>query len=91
MSTIPTKDETQLFDKEKDTPKPAFVDVVEGAYELGIDDQPTKTYKAGETFQGPSGCLHRVSSNPASSGNARLIAAVLHPRDVKEILIPAEH
>ena len=34
-------------------------------YELGIDDKPTKIYKAGETFQEPSGCLHRVSRNPA--------------------------
>jgi quercetin dioxygenase-like cupin family protein len=32
-------------------PGPAFVYVVEGTYELGIDDQPTKTYKASETCQ----------------------------------------
>src|SRR5262245_50175533 len=32
-------------------PGPAFVYVVEGTYELGIDDKPTKLYKAGETFQ----------------------------------------
>jgi quercetin dioxygenase-like cupin family protein len=72
-------------------PGPAFVYVVEGTYELGIDDQPTKTYKAGESFQEPSGCLHRVSRNPSSSGNTRLIAVVLHPRGVKDIVIPAGH
>jgi quercetin dioxygenase-like cupin family protein len=49
-------------------PGPAFVYVVEGTYELGIDDQPPKTYKAGETFREPSGALHRVSRNPSSSG-----------------------
>ena len=72
-------------------PGPAFVYVVEGTYELGIDDRPTKAYKAGETFQEPSGCLHRVSRNPASTGNTKLIAVVLHPRSAKEILTPAVH
>ena len=32
-------------------PGPAFVYVVEGTYELGIDDRPTKIYKAGERFR----------------------------------------
>jgi quercetin dioxygenase-like cupin family protein len=72
-------------------PGPAFVYVVEGTYELGIDDQPTKIYKAGETFQEPSGCLHRVSRNPAATGNTKLIAVVLHPRSAKDILTPADH
>jgi quercetin dioxygenase-like cupin family protein len=72
-------------------PGPAFVYVIEGTYELGIDDKPTKIYKAGETFQEPSGALHRVSRNPASKGNTKLIAVVLHPRSAKEILTPADH
>src|SRR5262245_20456229 len=49
-------------------PGPGFVYVMEGVYELGIDDQPTKVYKAGETFYEPTGCLHRVSRNPAKEG-----------------------
>jgi quercetin dioxygenase-like cupin family protein len=72
-------------------PGPAFVYVIEGTYELGIDDKPTKTYKAGETFQEPSGALHRVSRNPAASGNTRLIAFLVHPRGVKDMVIPTEH
>lgn len=72
-------------------PGPAFVYVVEGTYELGIDDQPVKTYKAGESFQEPSGSLHRVSRNPASTGRNKLVAVVLHPRSAKEILTPADH
>jgi quercetin dioxygenase-like cupin family protein len=72
-------------------PGPAFVYVVEGTYELGIDDKPTKTYKAGETFQEPSGALHRVSRNPSTSEKTRLIAFLVHPRDVKEIVMSAEH
>ena len=61
--------------------------VVEGEYELGIDDQPTKVITAGETFYEPAGCLHRVSRNPGDV-KTRLIAVVLHPRDAKEIAVP---
>ena len=71
-------------------PGPGFVYVLEGKYELGVDDQPTKVFKAGETFYEPTGCLHRVSKNPATKGVTRLIAVVVHPRDAKEIAIP-EH
>ena len=69
-------------------PGPAFVYVLEGEYELGVDDQPTKLFKAGETFYEPTGCLHRVSKNPAAKGITRLIAVVVHPRDAKEVAIP---
>lgn len=71
-------------------PGPGFVYVIEGQYELGIDDQPTKILKAGETFYEPTGCLHRVSRNPAAKGQTRLIAFVVHPRDAKDVAIP-EH
>jgi quercetin dioxygenase-like cupin family protein len=71
-------------------PGSAFVYVLEGEYELGIDDEPTKVFKAGETFCEPSGCLHRVSKNPSKKGRTRLIAVVLHPRDAKEVAIPMD-
>ena len=61
--------------------------VAEGVYELGIDDQPTKVIKAGETFYEPAGCLHRVSRNPGKV-KTRLIAVVLHAREKKEIAVP---
>ena len=61
--------------------------VLEGEYELGIDDEPTKVIKAGETFSEPKGCLHRVSGNPGKV-RTRLIAVVLHPRGAKEIAAP---
>ena len=69
-------------------PGPAFGYVLEGEYEWAIDDQLTKTFKAGDTFYEPTGCLHRVSKNPAAKGNTRVLAVVLHPRDVKDIVIP---
>ena len=69
-------------------PGPGFAYVVEGEYELGIDDQPTKVFKAGETFYEPTGCLHRVSRNPSTKSRTRLIAEILHSRDAKEVAIP---
>ncbi|MGD9636124.1 MAG: cupin domain-containing protein [Pirellulales bacterium] len=69
-------------------PGPGVVYVAEGEYELGIDDQPTKIFKAGETFYEPTGCLHRVSANPSKTSRTRLIAFVLHPRGAKEVAIP---
>lgn len=61
--------------------------VLEGEYELGIDDKPTRVIKAGETFYEPAGCLHRVSRNPGKV-KTRLIAVVLHPQSEKEIAVP---
>jgi quercetin dioxygenase-like cupin family protein len=69
-------------------PGPAFVYVLEGEYELGIDDFPTQSFKAGEVFYEPGGCLHRVSKNPATHGRTRLVAFVVHPRDAEQIAVP---
>ena len=69
-------------------PGPVIGYVLEGEYEFAIDDQPAKVLKAGETFYEPTGCLHRVSKNPAAKGNTRVLAVVLHPRDARQITIP---
>jgi len=69
---------------------PVFGYVLEGEYEHALNDDPVTTYKAGDTFYEPTGCLHRVSKNPGAKGKTRLIAFVLHPRDAKEVAIP-EH
>ena len=53
--------------------------VLEGEYELGIDDQPTKVLKAGETFYEATGCLHRVSRNPSKEGKTRILAGCCTP------------
>jgi quercetin dioxygenase-like cupin family protein len=62
--------------------------VLKGEYEWAIDDQPAKRLEAGDTFYEPTGCLHRVSKNPAAKGNTRILAMVLHPRDARQITIP---
>ena len=69
-------------------PGPAFGYVLEGEYEWAIDDNPAKVLKAGDTFYEPTGCLHRVSRNPGKRGKALLLAVVLHPADVKDLVIP---
>jgi quercetin dioxygenase-like cupin family protein len=48
-------------------PGPIFGYVLEGEFELGLDDQPVQTLKAGETFYEATGALHRVSRNPSTS------------------------
>jgi quercetin dioxygenase-like cupin family protein len=69
-------------------PGPVFGYVLEGEYEHGVDDQPTKMLKVGDTFYEPTGCLHRVSKNPAASGKTRVLAVLLLPRDAKALSTP---
>jgi quercetin dioxygenase-like cupin family protein len=66
---------------------PVFGYVLEGEYEHAIDDEPVKTYKAGDTFYEPSGSLHRVARNPSAKTRTRLLAVVLHSRDTKETTV----
>ena len=69
-------------------PGPVFGYVIEGEYEWAIDDNPAKTLRAGDTFYEPNGCLHRVGSNPSDKNRTRILAVLLHPADVKDIVIP---
>lgn len=71
-------------------PGPVLGYVLEGEYELGIDDLPSKIFKAGETFYEPQGCLHRVSKNPAKEGKTRVLAVVLHPKTAKDLVLPEQ-
>jgi quercetin dioxygenase-like cupin family protein len=67
---------------------PLFGYVLEGDYEHALNDDPVKTYKAGDTFYEPSGCVHRVTRNPSKTAKTRLLAVILHSRDAKEVTIP---
>ncbi len=69
-------------------PGPVFGYVIEGEYEWAIDDRPVRTLRAGDTFYEPTGCLHRVSKNPSKKGRTRVLAVVLHPHDVNDLVIP---
>ena len=72
---------------QKDTPHhhagPVFGYVLEGEYEHAINDEPIKSYKAGDTFYEPTGCVHRVAGNPSAKTRTRLLAVILHPRNIK--------
>jgi quercetin dioxygenase-like cupin family protein len=52
--------------------------VIEGTYELGIDGQPTRTLKAGDTFYEPPDALHSVSRN---AGNTQMKIVVFMVAD----------
>ncbi|MHC5538922.1 cupin domain-containing protein [Singulisphaera rosea] len=69
-------------------PGPIFGYVLEGEFELGLDDEPVKTLKAGDTFYEPGGALHRVSRNPSDKSTTRVLAVLLHPRDAEELVLP---
>jgi quercetin dioxygenase-like cupin family protein len=66
---------------------PVFGYVLEGEYEHALDNEPIKTFKAGETFYEPSGSVHRVAQNPSGKTRTRLLAVILHPRDAKQVTI----
>ena len=69
---------------------PVFGYVLEGEYEHALDDEPVTTYKAGDTFYEPSGCVHRVTRNPSARARTRLLAVILHPRDTEKVTVPEE-
>ena len=52
--------------------------VIEGTYELGINGQPTRTLKAGDTFYEPPDALHSVSRN---AGNTQMKIVVFMVAD----------
>jgi hypothetical protein len=67
--------------------KPAPCRGIAGLWCTGFEMGSRKGLEGGETFYEPTGCLHRVSKNPAEKGKTRVLAVVLHPRDAKQIAI----
>ena len=67
---------------------PVFGYVLEGDYEIALNDQPVKKLKAGDTFYESLGTIHRVSRNPSEKTKTRLLAVILPPRDAKELTVP---
>lgn len=62
--------------------------VVEGTYELGINGQPTKILRAGDTFYEPPGAVHSVSKNASPDKNLKIVvfmvADAANPSTVNE-------
>jgi quercetin dioxygenase-like cupin family protein len=67
---------------------PVFGYVLKGEYEHALDDDPNTTYKAGDMFYEPSGCVHRVARNPSAWATTRLLAVILHSRDTEKVTVP---
>ena len=67
---------------------PVFGYVLEGEYEHALDDEPVATYKAGDTFYEPSGCVHRVTRNPNARQRTRLLAVIMHARAAEKVTVP---
>jgi quercetin dioxygenase-like cupin family protein len=55
-------------------PAGAYVYVMEGSVEFGLDDREPVVLKAGESFYEPPGALHSVSRNASQTLPASLIA-----------------
>ena len=54
--------------------------VLEGTYELRVDDGPVRQLSAGEAFYEPPGSLHAVSRNPSTDKRVRyLVIQVADP------------
>ena len=69
---------------------PVFGYVLEGEYEHALNYDRVTTYKAGDTFYEPTGCVHRVTRNPSARAKTRLLAVILHPRDAEKVTVPEE-
>jgi quercetin dioxygenase-like cupin family protein len=47
--------------------------VMEGTYEFGINGEPSRTLKAGETFYEPPTAVHSTSRNPSTDKRAKIL------------------
>ncbi|WP_202800028.1 cupin domain-containing protein [Schlesneria paludicola] len=68
-------------------PGAVFGHVLEGEFETQLEGQPLQKLKTGDTFYEPTMALHAVSRNPSQTGNTRVLAVILHPRDAKELVL----
>ena len=47
--------------------------VIEGTYEFGINGEPSRTLKAGETFYEPPTAVHSTSRNPSTDQRTKIL------------------
>jgi len=98
LSDLPGREvRITLLDRDPGNASPAhhhpghhtFGYVVEGNYELGVNGQPTRMLKAGDTFYEPPGAIHSVSRN--ASPDKRLKIVVFMVADQKNPSTVVEH
>jgi quercetin dioxygenase-like cupin family protein len=47
--------------------------VIEGTYEFGINGEPSRTLKAGQTFYEPPTAVHSTSRNPSADSRTKIL------------------
>lgn len=73
-------------------PPSAFIaaTVIEGAIVSRVNDEPERTYRAGEHFTERPGDLHAVSRNASDSAPARLLAVFVLDSAETDLVRPVE-
>lgn len=62
--------------------------VLEGQFKFKIEGKPEQILNAGETFYEPTMVLHETGGNPSDESIARVLAAIVHPADAGQLVIP---
>ena len=69
-------------------PGSVYVYVTEGTARFGVEGQPVKEVKTGESFFEPPGALHNVMESASASEGAKAIAVMIVP-DGAPLTLPA--
>ncbi|MEY9324621.1 cupin domain-containing protein [Sinorhizobium fredii] len=67
-----------------------FAHVLSGEIESKVNDGPTQTYRAGETWYEPPASKHLVSRNASKTRPAKLLAVFVLDSDEKALTTPIE-
>jgi len=67
-----------------------FAYVLSGEIESKVNDGPTLTYRAGESWYEPPAARHLVSRNASKTERARLLAVFVADTDEKALTTPIE-
>jgi quercetin dioxygenase-like cupin family protein len=72
-------------------PSSAFIyaRVLEGAIRSKVNDEPERTYQAGESWSEKPGDHHQVSHNASNTDKAKLLAIFVVDTNDRNIVIPA--
>ena len=87
--TIQPKSATQLASPGHRHPGSVYVYVTEGTARFGVEGQPVKEVKTGESFFEPPGALHTVMESASSTEGAKAIAVMIVP-DGAPLTLPAQ-
>ena len=57
--------------------------VIEGTYEFGINGEPSRTLKAGETFYEPPTAVHSTSRNPSTDNRTKILVFMVADQKIR--------